>query len=94
MPTALEDIAEISLYISQNSIYYSEVQVDRFFEAVIILENNPLAGKIVLEINKEDIRQINEGNYRIIYRIVNKEIIHILMVWHGARKFKKKFLPK
>ncbi|WP_374443481.1 type II toxin-antitoxin system RelE/ParE family toxin [Epilithonimonas sp.] len=30
-------------------------------------------------------REIIEGNYRIIYRIISENEVHILMVHHGAR---------
>jgi len=42
-------------------------------------------GKIVEEMEDPQIRELIEGNYRIIYREVSENQIDILMVHHGAR---------
>lgn len=42
------------------------------------------------EIDDENVREIFEGNYRIIYRIISKDEIHILLVHHGARDLLQK----
>ncbi len=42
-------------------------------------------GKRVSEIDNDNVREIFEGNYRIIYRIISKNEIHILLVHHGAK---------
>jgi mRNA-degrading endonuclease RelE of RelBE toxin-antitoxin system len=49
----------------------------------------PLSGKIVPETNKTKIRELNSGNYRIIYKIVNKQRIDILTIHNGYRLLKK-----
>lgn len=51
------------------------------------------AGRIVEEINKPEIREIIEGNYGIIYRIVTDSTVDILMIHHGARDFTRR-MPK
>lgn len=33
----------------------------------------------------DNVREIFEGNYRIIYRIISKNEAHILLVHHGAK---------
>ncbi|HBC02908.1 MAG: hypothetical protein CL528_08110 [Aequorivita sp.] len=50
-----------------------------------IIKTHPNIGKSVEEIDNPNIRELVEGNYRIIYRIVNSKNFHILMVHHGAR---------
>jgi len=42
-------------------------------------------GKVVNEINNPNVRELVTGNYRIIYRIWNKQRVDILMVHHGTR---------
>lgn len=37
------------------------------------------------EYNDENIREIIEGNYRIIYKILSNERIDIITIHHGAR---------
>ncbi|MEI9809677.1 MAG: type II toxin-antitoxin system RelE/ParE family toxin [Bacteroidota bacterium] len=44
---------------------------------------------MVPEVKIKSIRELIEGNYRIIYRIVNKNLIHILTFHHSSRKLKR-----
>ncbi|PKP24862.1 MAG: hypothetical protein CVU03_10710 [Bacteroidetes bacterium HGW-Bacteroidetes-2] len=44
----------------------------------------------VLEIQNKNIREIFEGNYRIIYRVVNENRIDILTIHHSARDLRKR----
>lgn len=48
------------------------------------LADFPRLGRKVLEYDAKDIREVIEGNYRIIYRIMPKQI-DILAVIHGSR---------
>ena len=47
-------------------------------------------GKIVPEINQENIRELIEGSYRIIYKIVENNQIDILTIHHSARDLKRR----
>ena len=40
--------------------------------------------------NHESIRELIEGNYRIIYEVHTKEDVEILTVFHGARLLQNK----
>ncbi|NCT16645.1 MAG: type II toxin-antitoxin system RelE/ParE family toxin [Flavobacteriia bacterium] len=40
---------------------------------------------MVDEIQNPNVRELVEGHYRIIYKIISPEEIHILMVHHGTR---------
>jgi toxin ParE1/3/4 len=53
---------------------------------------NPYIGRRVPEFTKKSIREIIEGNYRIIYQIKNKNQVDILRVYHTSRLLKKKNL--
>ncbi len=64
-------------------------QVNKILNQSFILKNYIHAGKIVEEINNPPIREIIEGNYRI----VTKSKVHILMVHHGARDLTQR-IPK
>src|SRR5947207_7804819 len=82
---ALDDIENIAQFIAKDSEHYAVIQSERFFEKVRILETHPLAGKIVPELKSENIRELIEGNYRIIYSIVSQNRIDILTIHHGKR---------
>jgi toxin ParE1/3/4 len=82
---AKNDLKAIYDYISHDSSKYAQRQIRRVKEKTHLLRSQPQIGKIVDEMNQPDIRELIEGNYRIIYRIVSKHRIDILMIHHGAR---------
>ena len=83
--SARNDLKEIYGYISLDSKRYAKLQVERIQNRTEILKTQAEIGKIVEDIKNPKIREIVEGNYRIIYKIVSKNELHILMVHHGAR---------
>jgi plasmid stabilization system protein ParE len=87
---AIADLNDIYEYISHDSVKYAERQVERIWDRTAILKDNVHAGKQVEELNREDICELIEGRYRIIYQIVSEELIHILMIHHSARDLSKR----
>lgn len=87
---AINDINSVAEYIAQDSRHFAEIQVERFFSHVLILERKPLAGRIVPEFQDKKIREVIVGNYRIVYRIVSTLQVDILTVHHSARLLKRK----
>ena len=73
-------------YIAHDSSRYAHLFASKVFNSVLRLEDFPMSGRIVPEIEQEDIREIILGNYRIIYRI-SGENVYILTVYHSARLF-------
>jgi len=45
----------------------------------------PEIGRIVPELEKKEIRELIEGNYRIIYRIKTKDLVEIVTIHHTSR---------
>jgi plasmid stabilization system protein ParE len=82
---SLDDIEKIAGFIANDSQYYALLQTERFFERVKLLETQPEIGRIVPEIGSKSIRQLVEGNYRIIYRVISSSRIDILTVHHKSR---------
>ncbi|MCX2838762.1 type II toxin-antitoxin system RelE/ParE family toxin [Salinimicrobium sp. MT39] len=89
---AREDLQSIAKYIARDSLKYARLQIIRIRLRTKILTSHIYSGKIVEEINREDIRELIEGNYRIIYRIVDQEPVDILTVHHSARDLGKRKL--
>ena len=56
----------------------------RVMERASTLESFPHAGRVVPELQVENIREILHGNYRLIYRETD-DSVQILTVHHGAR---------
>jgi toxin ParE1/3/4 len=85
---AFEDLQEIYDYISKDSELYALRLAERIVARVEILNVHPLSGTIAPEFEQENIRQLIEGSYRIIYRINADGSIGIARVSHGARILK------
>ena len=79
------DLKDIVEYISKDSKRYAKLQVTRLKTRTRILKTQTRSGKIVSEINRENIRELIEGSYRIIYKIVEDNQIDILTIHHSAR---------
>ena len=84
---AIEDLRSIHEYISKDSKRYADRFVEKLFERVDQLENFPKSGRIVPEFNSASIRELIEGNYRIIYKITTNQIA-VIRVHHAARQLK------
>ena len=82
---SLDDVRNIAEFIAKDSIKYAKIQTLIFFDRVEILKKHPKAGKIVIEYNNESIRELIQGSYRIIYRIVSQKRIDIITVHHSSR---------
>ena len=85
-----DDLKAIAEYISKDSRRYAQLQVSRLVNRTKLLKTQIRAGKMVPEMNKENIRELIEGNYRIIYKIVRENQIDILTIHHAARDLAKR----
>lgn len=84
---AIEDLKSIHNYILKDSKVYADRFIEKLISRVDQLESNPQSGRIVPEFNIGTIRELVEGNYRIIYKI-NTDFIGIVRVHHSARQLK------
>ena len=84
-----DDLKSIADYISRDSKLYAKLQVVRIRNRTRILKSQIRLGKIVPEIDNKNIRELIEGRYRIIYKIVSKNRIDILTVHHSSRDLKR-----
>jgi len=85
---ALENLIAIGDYIERDSYFYAQRTVNYLFNSVDILEQHPLAGRIVPEFNNKNIRELIRGSYRIVYKLVSEIDIDIITVHHSARLLK------
>jgi len=81
---AVDHLVNIYEYIALNSPTYAKQMVDRITRRTVQIGEQPLSGRIVPEYEAEDIRELIEKPYRIIYRIKTEQI-DVLAVIHGAR---------
>jgi toxin ParE1/3/4 len=82
---AVEDLNSIYDFISRGSRKFAQLEVIKIKTRTHILKTKPFAGKEVIEKGHVAIRELVEGNYRIIYKIINKERIDILTIHHSSR---------
>lgn len=86
-------IKSIGLYIGRDSKRYAKIEIQKIIARTKILKSQPFAGKIVNEVNEDTIRELVEGNYRIIYEVVSDSQIDILTVHHSSRDLnQRKFI--
>ena len=83
-PLAHQRINEIADYIATDSLAAAEKWVNSIYDSVKRLKNFTRSGRVVPEVEKDDIREIFFGDYRIIYGIEKKQI-RILTVRHGKQ---------
>jgi addiction module RelE/StbE family toxin len=88
------DLKDILDYISKDSRRYAEDQIRRIKSKTLILKTQPESGRIVPELGIIQIRELIEGNYRIVYRLLNNELIEILTIHHSARDFESREIEK
>ena len=85
---ALDNLIAIGDYIEKDSFFYAQRTVNSLFSSVDILEQNPLAGRVVPEFNNRTIRELIRGYYRIVYKLITEIDIDIITVHHSARLLK------
>lgn len=86
---SIDHLLGIYEYIAQNSPVYAKRVVDKITRRSEQIAEFPLSGRKVPECKSEDIREIIEKPYRIIYRIKSDQI-DILAVIHGAKLLPEK----
>jgi toxin ParE1/3/4 len=87
-----EDLKEIFDFIAEDSIRYATITSNKIYQRAQLVAQNPYVGRMVPEYNEKLIREVIEGNYRIIYRVKNSQQVDILRVYHSARLLKIKEL--
>lgn len=92
LKSARDDLKDIYEYISLDSKRYARLQIEKIQKSVEFLKISPELGRKVPEFSDKDIREIIEGNYRIIYLIFDSKTIDILLVHHSSRDLSPRVL--
>jgi len=82
--TADGHLEAIHTYIAQDSPEYAQRMVDRLTRRSQQIADFPLSGRRVPEYDMDQIREVIEGPYRIVYHI-KPDQIDVLAVLHGAQ---------
>lgn len=91
---SVSDLKDILDYISKDSRRYAENQIRCIKSKTLILKTQPESGRVVPELGIQQIRELIEGNYRIVYRFLNNELVEILTIHHSSRDFGSREVEK
>lgn len=83
-PRAIARAVEIGKYIAADRPEAAVRWVHALFAATATLVRHPRRGRQVPEVARDELRQLQHGDYRIIYRIDLNRIV-VLTVRHGRR---------
>jgi plasmid stabilization system protein ParE len=86
---SIEDLKGIFDFISEDSLRYATLTVNKIYDRAQVISENPYIGRIVPEFNEKKLRELISDNYRIIYRIKSEFQVDVLRVFHSARLLKK-----
>ena len=81
---AIKHLTNIYEYIALNSPTYARRMVDRITQRSEQISTQPYSGRKVPEYEAEDIHELIEKPYRIIYRL-KQDQIDVVAVIHGAQ---------
>jgi toxin ParE1/3/4 len=83
---ARRDLLSIGRYIAQDNPSAARQWVERLRQRARQAAARPLAGRVVPELQQNDVREVFLRTYRIVYR-VRKGTIDVLTVFEGHRLF-------
>lgn len=72
-------------YLNREAPFYATHIVQQLIDSAGRLEEHPLSGRKVPEVERDDIREVLCRNYRVIYWVITDDRIDILSVIHGSR---------
>ena len=84
---AKADLRGIYDFIAHDSRFYARKVAQEITEKTDILESHPFIGRVVAEIGDENIREISLYAYRIIYQLIDEQVI-ILAIAHKRQNLK------
>jgi toxin ParE1/3/4 len=83
---ARAQLRDIYTYLARSSPQYATKMVDRLTRRSQQIAAFPRSGRVVLEANDVNVRELLEGPYRIIYHLLDDEI-DVIAVVHSSRQW-------
>lgn len=83
-PEAVEDLESIAEYIGRDSAFYARAVVTKILGIGRNIKDFPRIGRIVPELEDENIRERFAYSYRVVYQIDQSRIL-VVAVIHGKR---------
>jgi len=82
---ARTDVLAIRKWVARDNPAAAHRLVERLLKRLRTLEALPLSGRAVPEWPDAEIRELIEGNYRLVYRITRQTVV-VLQVFEGHRQ--------
>jgi toxin ParE1/3/4 len=89
---ARRDLLDIGRYIARDNPQAARRWVQSLRDRARAAAGTPLAGRRLPEAPRDDLREVFVGSYRIVYRVLAKEIV-ILTVFEGHRLLPPDAIP-
>jgi len=83
---ALNDLIRLAEFIERDNPRAAKEFAAKLFRKADILKEQPLCGRKVPEFDDPKLRELIEGNYRLVYK-AERNSITILTVFEGRRLF-------
>jgi plasmid stabilization system protein ParE len=81
---ALLDLDELTDYIARDSVHYAQSVAASILKTAKTIPEHPKIGRIVPEIERDDIRERFVYSYRLVYQ-VREDRIPLIAIIHGSR---------
>lgn len=89
---AVRQVEKIGEHIEIDSPWQAERIVKLLYSTPESLRWSPRKGKIVPEFKDPDLREISIYSWRLIYRILDEDILEVAAVVHGRRILKRSLM--
>jgi len=90
---SLQQLIEIEQYISRDNPARAVRFINRLIDRAEKIKDYPYKGRVVPEFSLNEIREVFEKSYRIVYRIAENQI-EILTVFEGHKLLKSSEIIK
>ena len=78
-PLAVEQVRDIAEYIAIDKPSVAVTWAEEIFDSVQRLSDFPESGRIVPELKRSEIREVVNGNYRVIYKVTKSKILVLIV---------------
>lgn len=85
-PRAAEDLVAIASYIAEDNPTVARTYAAKLKAIAESVARFPNRGRMMPEVGRADVRELLEGNYRIVYRVLDDRC-DILTILEGRKLF-------
>lgn len=91
---AKRQLRHIHDYIAQDSPMYARRVSEELVRKTIGLDELPLKGRMVPELNEDAVRELGLYSHRILYEIKSDDLIEVLAVIHKRKHLETEEIPR